>query len=243
MEKINLGYSNKNIPIPSERTYLLQLVEKIEAVIKRMRWKATFFNPNSEESREESRVEQPITQNYGLKSEGCPTQLKELAPFEEDLIQMVKEINFRKVKNDFHKKLSDDIRKIQRSDKTVTQAKKTSNMYRLKKEEYNKFLNDSITATFKKVSREKWESITTAGKKFAKEAKIADKMEVNEGNEGFITLKDHKVNFTNNPRTRLINPAKSEIGRISKVTLDNINEELLTKLKLNQWKSTGSAID
>ena len=156
---------------------------------------------------------------------------------------MVKNIKFRKVKNDFQKKLSADIREIQRSQKTVTPADKTSNMYRLKKDEYNKLLNDAITATYKKASRKKEERINTAGKKFAKEAKIADKMEVNANNGCFVTLKDHKENFANNPKTRLINPAKNEIGRISKVILDNINKELLKKLKLNQWKSTGSAID
>ena len=36
MEKVNLNYSTKNIPIPSERSYLLKLTEKIELVIKRM---------------------------------------------------------------------------------------------------------------------------------------------------------------------------------------------------------------
>ena len=164
MEKINLGYSIKNIPIPNERTYLLQLVEKIEAVIKRMRWKAAFFI--SEENNDD---EQPKVQRYGLKSETTPKQLKELAPFEEDLIRLLKEIKFRKVTNDFQKKLSDDIRKIKRSEKTVTPADKTSNMYRLTKEEYQKFLNNAVTATYKKASRKSEERINNAGKKFAKQ--------------------------------------------------------------------------
>ena len=42
MEKLSFGYSLKNIPIPSERSYKLQLMEKTEMVIKRMRWKAIF---------------------------------------------------------------------------------------------------------------------------------------------------------------------------------------------------------
>lgn len=237
MEKINLGYSVKNIPIPSERTYLLQLLEKIEAVIKRMRWKATFFlsNDNNDD-------EQPKVQRYGLKSEGTPKQIKELAPFEEDLIRLVKDIKFRKVKNDFQTKLSKDIRKIGSSTKTVTPADKTSNMYRLTKEEHDKLLKDAVTATYKKASRKAEERINNAGKKFAKQANIADKMEINAKNQCFITLKDHKENFLNNPKTRLINPAKNEIGRISKVILDSINKELLNKLKFNQWKSTSSAI-
>ena len=39
MEKINFGYSMKNIGIPQNKTYLLQLTEKTEMVIKRMRWR------------------------------------------------------------------------------------------------------------------------------------------------------------------------------------------------------------
>ena len=48
MEKFNFGYSVKNIPIPSEREYKIQLTEKIEAVIRRMRWKAIFSEGNDE---------------------------------------------------------------------------------------------------------------------------------------------------------------------------------------------------
>ena len=39
---------------------------------------------------------------------------------------------------------------------------------------------------------------------------------------------------------RLINPAKSEIGKVSKKILDEINCDIRTKLKLNQWRSTDS---
>ena len=43
MEKINYNYSLKKIPIPSITSYQLKLIEKVESVIKRMRWKAHFF--------------------------------------------------------------------------------------------------------------------------------------------------------------------------------------------------------
>ena len=58
-----------------------------------------------------------------------------------------------------------------------------------------------------------------------------------------MTLKDHKDNFENNPKTRLINPAKNEIGRISKVILDKINKLLKQKLGVNQWKNTASVLN
>ena len=37
----------------------------------------------------------------------------------------------------------------------------------------------------------------------------------------------------NNPTVRLINPAKNEIPRIRKVTLDKINSSLIEQFKVN----------
>ena len=42
--------------------------------------------------------------------------------------------------------------------------------------------------------------------------------------------------------TRLINPSKNEIGRISKHILDQINSKLVSKLSVNEWKNTISVI-
>ena len=51
----------------------------------------------------------------------------------------------------------------------------------------------------------------------------------------FITLKDHKENFQNNPQVRVLNPTKCEIGKISKKILERIVKQLRKKLKLKQW--------
>ena len=61
--------------------------------------------------------------------------------------------------------------------------------------------------------------------------------DINEESYCFFTLKNHKENFQNNPTVRLINPAKNDIGRISKVILDKINSSLIKQLKVNQWKN------
>ena len=44
--------------------------------------------------------------------------------------------------------------------------------------------------------------------------------------QAFIALKDHKDNFANHPTCRLINPAESELGKVSKQILDNINSKI-----------------
>ena len=61
------------------------------------------------------------------------------------------------------------------------------------------------------------------GIKHAEEATVSNRNEVNGTGNCFITLKYHKTNFINHSITRLINPAKSEIGRISKEMLDKIS--------------------
>ena len=44
MDSIDFGYSMKNIPIHSKSSYLYKLIDKVEKVLKRMRWKALFFD-------------------------------------------------------------------------------------------------------------------------------------------------------------------------------------------------------
>ena len=72
---------------------------------------------------------------------------------------------------------------------------------------------------------------------------ILHRMQVNGKGECFATLKDHKASFKDNARTRLINPTKNKIARISKVILQNIKKQLRNKLQLPQWINTTSAIN
>ena len=58
----------------------------------------------------------------------------------------------------------------------------------------------------------------------------------------FVTLKGHKENFLNRP-TKLLNPTKNEIGRISKHILQNINKTLSEEIKVNGWSNTESVIN
>ena len=72
---------------------------------------------------------------------------------------------------------------------------------------------------------------------------ILDRMDFNSKDTCFITLKDHKENFLNNPTVRLINPAKNELQKISKAILGNINNRLCISLNINEWKNTTSIIE
>ena len=128
----NFSYSLKNIPTPNERTYKLQLIEKIELFIKKLPWKAIFFINNGKETTESCASDLV----YRLKSNKCPLQLKELIPFEDNLVDLMRNTTFHKVRNNFQVKLYKDLRKVCSSKKTLTFTDKTSNMYQLEKEEY-----------------------------------------------------------------------------------------------------------
>ena len=117
-------------------------------------------------------------------------------------------------------------------------------MYGLTKEEYNKMRRNAITSIYKKANGNIKKRINEKGKEIVKKSfdNIIDRMDINAESNCFITVKDQKENFLNHPKVRLINPAKNELGRISKTILDNINVKLFETAKINQWKNTVSAI-
>ena len=114
MERVNLGYSVKNIPTANERLYKTQLVDSIEAVIKRMRWKAIFFtngDPDLQENGDPGLQETPEYKNYSLKTNRCPAQVNSMKKFEADLINITNNISFRKTTNPLQKKMKEDLRR------------------------------------------------------------------------------------------------------------------------------------
>ena len=56
-------------------------MEKIEMFITRMPWKAIYFN---------SKTNANSSEKCGLKTFKCPNQVKDIVPFENDLIDMLK---------------------------------------------------------------------------------------------------------------------------------------------------------
>ena len=106
-----------------------------------------------------------------------------------------------------------------------------------------RFLHDNITKTYKHGSEHTIDEIDSELKDISNNLGIGDKIEKMKKREAFISLKDHKENFENNPKCRLINPAKSESGKLSKIILDEINSNLRQKLNLNQWRNTKQVIE
>ena len=172
----------------------------------------------------------------------CPPKIKEKTNFENDLTNLLKSIKFRATRSSFQQQLTKDIRTIKKTKTTLTFADKTSHVYKVPKEQYEKLLNNAITTSYKKVSRKTQDQINNQGKTIMNN-EVIKRMFVNGKQNCFITLNDHKPNIQNNPIVRLLNPAKNELGRISKTILDKINVNLRNSLHPNQWKNTQEFID
>ena len=109
-------------------------------------------------------------------------------------------------------------------------ADKTRKLYRMGKTQYEKLLPENITRHYKSADEDAYDEINAEAEVFASEHGIADRMNVMLERAAYITLKDHKENFKNSLSCRLINPAKSEMGLVSKRILDSINGRLKGKL-------------
>ena len=122
-------------------------------------------------------------------------------------------------------------------------ADKTRNLYTVSKTQYEKLLRENITKAYKVAPACTYDDLNKEAKDIAQRLEIAERMNCMARNEAFITLKDHKDNFSNALLCGLINPAKSEIGRILKTTLDRILTGVNQKLQLNLWKNTAAVTD
>ena len=85
-----------------------------------------------------------------------------------------------------------------------------------------------------------YNGINLEGKHIAKKLEIADRVECMAEKPAKITLKDRKENFNINLKCRLI---KSELGKVDKTIVENINETVREKLHCNQWRNTSNVTD
>ena len=76
----------------------------------------------------------------------------------------------------------------------------------------------------------------------AKSFSIDNKMDKTAKRQCFVTIKDHKDNFRVNWKYKLLNPTKSELGKISKDILQQIRINIRTALNVNQWQNTSEVI-
>ena len=104
----------------------------------------------------------------------------------------------------------------------IVAADKTRNHYKMDKDRYKELLNNNITKDYKTATDTTVDDITKKDKEIATKLEIDDRVYCTSKRESFITLKDHKPNHMNNPKFRVLNPCKSELGKVSKQMLTKI---------------------
>ena len=236
MEKVNFNYSLKNIHIPSNNLYLKTLIDKVSSLIRRMRRKAYFFD-NPDQKHESN------NNNFGFRSEYSLPQSAALIPIENDMYELIPNVLFKRCSNNFQTQLTSDIKSIQHSKNLLTPADKTTNLYKVMPQQYGKLLAENITKTYKKSGRNTVLQENREAKDTAKSLNLDDRIEGYPEKSAFITFKDHKDGFQNNPKCRLMNLAKSETGKVSKKILDSINSQVREKTDLIQWRNTSEVIN
>ena len=150
-------------------------------------------------------------------------------------------MKFRNVNDEFIKTLEKDKRKINSSKNVFIFADKTRNIYETEAKSYDKLLTENVTKTYKHEENDTFQNIEKERKNIASSLNISNLIELMNKEKAFISLKDHKPDFENHPKCRLINPAKSQLGKVSKAILDKINRIITTQTQINQWRNTSEA--
>ena len=230
MDQVNLGHSTKNIPIPGKSEYLQSLIASAEKFIRSIRWKTFFYlNPNENAERKNT---------YDFNSTKSPPKIPELKDFEDEMLKLVQSVEFKSSASKFQCQLSKNKNEIRNCDRLLVSADKTTNFYKVTNDRYDKLIDTNINKNYRKASPSLEKAINEEDKQIASELKIDDRVNIMAKQQSFVTLKDHKPNFNNKPTCRMINPEKSEIGKISKQILERINVKTRNATNLNQWKNT-----
>ena len=234
MEPVNLGHSMKDIPVPKQKVYKQMMINSLEKFIQNLRWKIIFFlNPYNSKKKE----------TFGFKTTNVPKPVPELEAFENDMLEMVKKIEYRNVNNKFQNELKKEQKFVQRQSKVFVAADKTTNFYLVEPNEYKNYVDKNVQKEYKKAKNQTVKKINQAHKNIVSNLGLEDRVFKTMDRQCFITAKDHKNDFKNAPSFRLLNPTKGEIGKIAKQILSRISNTIRGRSELKQMKNVYSVID
>ena len=181
--------------------------------------------------------------HYGFKTRRSLSQIEEMRDFKDDLIKLIKNIKFRKVNDPFQDKLRKEIKSVRDSNDIIVKADKTRSMYMVTKDQYCKQMHDNVTRNYGQAPNNTYAEINSEAKRIAKDLKIGDRIDTMAKAEAFITLKDYKERFPSDLPCGLINPAKSELGMVSKIILEKITNAVCTATGVRLWRNTQAIIN
>ena len=103
-------------------------------------------------------------------------------------------------------------------------------------------LHNNITNNYRKTDQSTVEEINIEAAIITEKLGVDDRVDSLKESPPSISIKDHKTDFPKRTSCRLINPTRSNMGKISKRILDKINKKIRLSIKVNQWRSTGEVL-
>ena len=104
MDRVNFGYSTKNIPVPKDDTYLQLLTTKWRKFAHNARKEAYHFLKKTANTHQK--------ETYGFKSTNPASSVELLKPFEDAFTEVVKNVKFGRKPNVFQQHLRQDVIRI-----------------------------------------------------------------------------------------------------------------------------------
>ena len=120
--------------------------------------------------------------------------------FENDLLELIKSVKFKKVKNKFLDQLHKDVSSIKKSQNVFVFSDKTRNIYETDKSTYSKLLTDNISKTCEKTEHSMYNKINKEAQIISNNYGVSERVDCLAKSNAFISLKDHKPNFSSTPK-------------------------------------------
>ena len=210
----------------------MSLLSKTISFIGRLRWRLyAIQNPQMKN-----------IESFGFNTTSPAPQLKELKSFEDDLLSLIKNIQYQPVRSHFQSQLKDTIKNVMNTEDVLVKADKTDNLYKIPVDDYIVLVNNNVTKEYKKTEVQSINLVNKEAKVIAEKLEIANRVDIHTNQDAFVTIKDHKVDFPGRVDCRLINPAKTNLGKVSKQILEKAVKTIKIKTHANQWKNSEEVI-
>ena len=235
MEAVNFDHSTKDIPVPDRKVFHNMFINSIETFYSKASWRLEkHLHPEKFQSRKKK---------FGFPSLKNPPKLKQLESLKADLIDLARNLQFRRRYNPFQNQLRNEVNSIKEDPNIILSADKTSNHYRVTPQEHQNLVKKEVTSEYKKAPKKHLDKVHKAHKAIVEELEIEDRVFQNVKRECFVSVKDHKPDFPNNPKCRLLNPFKVETGKVSHQILKTAVNVIRQQSQLNQWGNTYECIE
>ena len=141
MEKLDIDFSEKNIPSCSLFSYKRSLLAEIDRFKDAIRWRVFHFKkPKSKNNKE----------TYGLKSKNKAPADVDLVEFERRMYELVKETKFEQTKkSNIDKRKQQILNLIKSKNMIVVKSDKTNNSYLISPDEYFQLMERELNKDYK----------------------------------------------------------------------------------------------